>query len=66
MMHRMLALGLELLAILLAAAAWFKEWNLLLAIGAIYLAMLVLSLQSATFNTLEAMVEWAGLPSAKK
>ncbi len=51
--YRMLALALGLLAILLAAAVLFKEWDLLLAIGAIYLSMLVLSLQAATFNTLE-------------
>jgi hypothetical protein len=38
--HRMLALGL--LAILLAAAVWFQERDLLLAVGTIYLSMLVL------------------------
>jgi Zn-dependent protease with chaperone function len=50
--HRMLILALVLLAILLAAAVKFKEWDLLLAIGAIYLSMLVLSLQAVTLNTL--------------
>jgi Zn-dependent protease with chaperone function len=49
----MLALALGLLAILLAAAVWFQERDLLLTVGAIYLSMLVLSLQSATLNTLE-------------
>jgi hypothetical protein len=50
--HRMLALALGLLAILLAAGMWFKEWDLLLALGAIYLSMLVLSFQAATSYTL--------------
>jgi hypothetical protein len=40
--HRMLALALGLLAILLAAAVWFQERDLLLAVGTIYLSMLVL------------------------
>lgn len=51
--HRMLALALGLLVILLAAAVWFQERDLLIALGTIYLSMLVLSLQSATLNTLE-------------
>jgi hypothetical protein len=51
--HRMLALALGLLAFLLAAAVWCKERDLLLALGTIYLSMLVLSVQSATLNTLE-------------
>ena len=51
--HRMLALALGLLAFLLAAAVWFRERDLLLALGTIYLSMLVLSVQSATLNTLE-------------
>jgi len=49
----MLALALGLLAVLLATAVWFQERDLLLAIGAVYLSMLVLSLQAATLNTLE-------------
>jgi len=49
----MLALALGLLVILLAAAVWFQERDLLIALGTIYLSMLVLSLQSATLNTLE-------------
>jgi Zn-dependent protease with chaperone function len=49
----MLVLALGLLAILLTAAVWFQERDILLAVGTIYLSMLVLSLQSATLNTLE-------------
>jgi len=51
--HRRLAFALGLLAILLAAAVWLKERDLLLAIGAIYLSMLASSLQAATFNSLQ-------------
>jgi hypothetical protein len=40
--HRMLALALGLLTILLAAAVSFQERDLLLAVGMIYLSMLVL------------------------
>jgi Zn-dependent protease with chaperone function len=49
----MLAFALALLAILLGAAIWFRERDLLLAIGAIYLSMLASSLQAATFNSLQ-------------
>ena len=38
----MLALALGLLTILLAAAVWFQERDLLLAVGTIYFSMLVL------------------------
>jgi hypothetical protein len=51
--HRMLAFALALLAILLGAAIWFQERDLLLAIGAIYLSMLASSLQATTFNSLQ-------------
>src|SRR5271154_5563219 len=51
--RRRLAFALGLLAILLAAAVWLQERDLLLAIGAIYLTMLASSLQAATFNALQ-------------
>ena len=38
----MLALALGLLTILLAAAVWYQERDLLLAVGTIYLSMFVL------------------------
>jgi hypothetical protein len=49
---RDVALALGLLAISLAAAAWFQESDLLLAVAVFYLSMLASSLQAATIHTL--------------
>jgi Zn-dependent protease with chaperone function len=50
---RMLLLALSAIAILVAAAAWFRDDNTLLAGAAIYLSMLLTATQSVTYNRLQ-------------
>jgi Zn-dependent protease with chaperone function len=51
--HPMLALALIAIALLVALGVRFREKDILLAGGAIYLSMLISSLQSVTYNRLE-------------
>jgi hypothetical protein len=51
--HPMLALALIAIALLVALAVRFREKDILIAGGAIYLSMLISSLQSVTYNRLE-------------
>ncbi|MBV8356851.1 MAG: M48 family metalloprotease [Deltaproteobacteria bacterium] len=51
--HTMLVLALVAIAFLVALAVRFREKDILLAGGAIYLSMLISSLQSITYNRLE-------------
>src|ERR1700691_6050722 len=49
----MLALALAILTISAAGAIWFREKDLLLAVGAIYFSMVITALQAAAYHTLQ-------------
>jgi Zn-dependent protease with chaperone function len=50
--RRLLGLALATIAVLVAGAVWFRETDVLLAVGAIYLSMLFASMQAPTLNTM--------------